>query len=131
MTLHDIAMTRFAQWWRRTVRAGHGFAQGLYLHGASGEHHRVWESCRAWIWGFLLPLICVTIGFVWRPCGWLVFLIYPLQVVRQMLRVSGSLRDRAIIAVFQMLSRFAEVLGQIRFFNELLRGRQVRLIEYK
>jgi GT2 family glycosyltransferase len=131
MTLHDIAMTKFSQWWRRTVRAGHAFAQGAYLHGASAEHHRLWESSRAWIWGFLLPLVCLASGLAWGPWGWLVCLIYPLQVLRQMSRTPGSLRDRAVIAVFQMLSRFAEVWGQIRFFYDLVRGRQVRLIEYR
>lgn len=33
MTLHDAAMTRFGQWWKRTVRAGHAFAEGAALHG--------------------------------------------------------------------------------------------------
>ena len=34
MTLHDAAMTRFSQWWIRTRRAGHAFAEGAWLHGA-------------------------------------------------------------------------------------------------
>ncbi len=28
MTLHDAAMTRFSQWWRRSLRAGHAYAEG-------------------------------------------------------------------------------------------------------
>lgn len=33
MTLHDAAMTRFSQWWKRSVRAGHAFAEGATRHG--------------------------------------------------------------------------------------------------
>jgi glycosyltransferase involved in cell wall biosynthesis len=33
MTLHDAAMTRFGQWWKRNVRAGHAFAEGNWRHG--------------------------------------------------------------------------------------------------
>ena len=39
MTLHDAAMTRFSQWWRRSKRAGFAFAEGAHLHGASQERH--------------------------------------------------------------------------------------------
>lgn len=34
MTLHDAAMTRFSQWWRRTLRSGHAYAEGAWIHGA-------------------------------------------------------------------------------------------------
>ncbi len=39
MVLHDAAMTRFAQWWRRTTRSGHAFAEGAWLHGLQPERH--------------------------------------------------------------------------------------------
>ena len=32
MTRHDAAMTRFAQWWRRTVRSGYAYAEIAQLH---------------------------------------------------------------------------------------------------
>src|SRR4051794_35223241 len=37
MTLHDMAMTRFGQWWKRAVRAGHAFTEGAAMHGAPPE----------------------------------------------------------------------------------------------
>ena len=39
MTGHDMAMTRFAQWWRRSVRAGHAYAEGAARHGRGPERH--------------------------------------------------------------------------------------------
>jgi GT2 family glycosyltransferase len=49
MTLHDAAMTSWGQWWRRTLRAGHAYAEGAAMHGAAsgaalrarGAEHRV------------------------------------------------------------------------------------------
>ena len=34
MTLHDIAMTRLRQFWKRSERAGYAFAEGAAMHGA-------------------------------------------------------------------------------------------------
>jgi hypothetical protein len=58
-------------------------------------------------------------------------LIYPFQVLRQVLRNRGSARHRAVMAVFQVLARFPEALGQFRFLCDRLFGRSSRLIEYK
>ncbi len=58
-------------------------------------------------------------------------MIYPLQVARQIVRGRGPLYDRAVIAMFQVLARFPEGLGQIRFMRDRLLGRPAKLIEYK
>jgi glycosyltransferase involved in cell wall biosynthesis len=131
MTLHDVAMTHFGQWWRRTLRTGYSFAQGAYLHGAAPERHRVWESRRAWLWGVLVPFVCLLIGVLYEPWGWAVWLVYPVQIIRQTIRNPGPLGDRAVRALFQVLARFPEAWGQIKFTADRLLGRQTRLIEYK
>jgi GT2 family glycosyltransferase len=131
MALHDASMMHFGQWWRRTLRSGYGFALGAYLHGASAEQHFVWESRRAWIWGIWLPLACLALGLMFGPWGWAAWLIYPLQISRQTVRNPGPMRDRALLALFQVLARFAEALGQIRFMRDRLVGRQAQLIEHK
>ena len=131
MTLHDAAMTHFGQWWRRAVRAGYAFAQGAHLHGAPPERHWVWESRRAWLWGVWLPLGCLAASvFLW-PWGVITWLIYPLQVLRQTIRNSGPLSDRATIAAFQVLARFPEGIGQFKFLRDRLFGAQASLVEYK
>jgi GT2 family glycosyltransferase len=131
MTLHDADMTRFDQWWRRVLRSGYVFAQGSYLHGASPERYYVWESRRALLWGIWLPLACLAAGLILGPWGWTIWLIYPLQVLRQTVRNRGSLSNRARLALFQLLGRFPESFGQIKFVCDRLRGRQPLLIEYK
>jgi GT2 family glycosyltransferase len=131
MTLHDAAMTRFGQWWRRVVRSGYAFAQGAQLHGSSSERHWVWESRRAWLWGAALPLTGLVTGVAFGPWGLVIWLVYPAQLLRQIGRGDGPLRRRAIIAAFQVLARFPEAFGQCKFFRDRLCGRPGRLIEYK
>lgn len=131
MTLHDAAMTRFSQWWKRILRSGYAFAHGAHLHGRSPERHWVWESRRAWLWGVWLPLGCLAAGLALGPWGWATWLIYPLQIVRLTVRNSGPLRDRATLAFYQVLGRFPEALGELKFMRDRVVGRRSRLIEYK
>lgn len=131
MALHDAAMTHFGQWWKRSLRCGYAFAQGADLHGKRPERHFVWESRRARLWGIYLPLICIFAGILLNPIGWLTFLIYPVQVVRLTIRNHGSLSHRMLIASFQVLGRFPEGLGQIKFITDRFSNRRAQLIEHK
>lgn len=131
MAIHDAAMTRFGQWWSRSMRTGYAFAQGAYLHGALPERHKVWESRRTWLWAIWLPLACVITGLSFPPWGWLAWAIYPAQIARQTLRNPGTPYERFMLSFFQMLSRFPEGIGQVMFVRDRLLGRQARLIEYK
>jgi hypothetical protein len=65
------------------------------------------------------------------PWGWVAWLIYPLQILRQTVRNRGPLSDRAVLALFQVLARFPEGWGQIKFMWNRLLSRQAHLIEYK
>src|SRR5262249_7415388 len=86
MAWDDAGMTRFGQWWRRALRSGYASAQGTWLHGASPECYRVWESRRSWIWGLWLPLAVIGAGILFGPWGLMLWLVYPLQILRQTIR---------------------------------------------
>lgn len=126
MTLHDAAITRWRQWWRRTVRAGHAFAEGAWLHGAPPERHWVRETRRAVFWGLVLPVVILSAALLLDArAGWLV-LLYPLQWTRL------AIRDRSpATAFFTVAGKFAETQGVLKFHLTRLLGRTGRLIEYK
>jgi GT2 family glycosyltransferase len=131
MTLHDAAMYRFSQWWTRMKRSGFAAAQGAALHGKPPERHYVADTWRAWIWGACVPaliLMLLLAGYRW---GAFLLLIYPLQVVRLGLRGSGTPRRKWLYAVALVVSKFPEVLGQLRFMLDRWRHVQTQLIEYK
>ncbi len=131
MTLHDAAMTRFSQWWKHTMRAGHAFAEGAYLHGAPPERHWINESRRAWLWGLGIPVVALLIGLINFKWGILCLLIYPIQVIRLAIRNAAQGKHPWVMAFFLVLGKFPEMLGQIKFFQRLYSGKQGKLIEYK
>jgi GT2 family glycosyltransferase len=121
MTLHDAAMTRFSQWWRRTVRAGHAFAEGRAKHGPD---HWGAETRRALIWGAGLPMVVLIAGGL-VPYGWALVLVYPAQFLRL------AMRGGVVWGFFTLIGKFAEARGALGYYWMRARGRRTRLIEYK
>lgn len=124
MTLHDAAMTRFGQWWKRTRRGGHAFAEGAALHGGLSERHWVAETRRAVLWGAVLPVLALA-GALVTPWALLLLALYPLQVLRLAPRHGW---ERAF---FMTLAKFPEAQGVLEYWLNRLRQRRSRLIEYK
>lgn len=126
MVLHDAAMTRFSQWWRRTVRSGHAFAEGAWLHGFESERHWVRETLRAVLFGGVLPLAIVLLAVGVSPWALLTVLVYPAQVLRLSRGQGGFTR-----AFYLVLGRFPECVGVMKFLGTRLARTDARLIEYK
>ena len=131
MTLHDAAMTRFGQWWRRCLRAGFAYAEGARLHGALPERHWVRESRSAWVWGAGLPAVIVIAVLGFGPLAFWGLAIYPLQVLRLALRPQGRSGARWARAFFLVAGKFPEALGQLKSWLLHARHRRAVLIEYK
>ena len=126
MTLHDAGITRFSQWWKRTVRSGHAFAEGAWLHGDQPERHWVRESRRTWFWGVYLPLSILVAMIGVDHWAALLALAYPLQWLRLVQR-NGSPRS----STFLIIGKFAEAWGAGKFHTSRLRGLAGPIIEYK
>jgi GT2 family glycosyltransferase len=126
MTLHDAAITRFGQWWRRARRAGHAYAEGAAMHGAAPERHRVAQTRRALIWGFALPVAVLVLAPLVPPLALLLALAWPVQVAR-LARRSGDLSE----ALFLTLGKIPEAIGVLDYHLGRLSGRRRGLIEYK
>jgi len=126
MTLHDADLSRFSQWWNRTRRAGHAFAQGAFMHGAPPERHKVRETKSAVLWGLCLPLGLILLTALIGPWSLLGFVAYPLQTLR--LRQKGF---SGADALFLVLGKFPEAQGVAEFHWRRLTGRARGLIEYK
>ncbi|MEZ5798321.1 MAG: glycosyltransferase family A protein [Paracoccaceae bacterium] len=130
MTLHDAAMTRFGQWWRRSRRAGHAFAEGAALHGAGPERHWRAETRRALVWGLGVPVAAAALMLV-HPAGAALILAWPAQMARLGWRWRRQGRAGAEAAVFTVLGKLPEAQGVLGYWLGRLRGRRRGLIEYK
>ncbi|WP_434618750.1 glycosyltransferase family 2 protein [Tabrizicola sp. M-4] len=124
MTLHDAAMTRFGQWWKRMRRSGHAYAEGAALHGSPPERHFVTETRRALLWGAAIPLAAL-IGTALTPWALLILLLWPLQILRLAPRLGLSR------AAFLTIGKMPEALGVAEYWLRRIAGRRAGLIEYK
>ena len=107
MTLHDVAMTTWWQWWQRNRRSGFAGAEAWHRRGAE-DPRLIKHVVSNLLWG--LP----PFWLLWPMLWWRVY------------RRSG-----AVYATHIVLGKVPHCFGQLGFWWSNLRARKMRLIEYK
>ncbi len=134
MSWHDANMMHFIEWWRRTVRTGHAYAEGATMHGKSVQKHNV-RQCRSnWVWGLILPIFMAVLAAPTHGLSLLLLLGYVLllyRVFKWRKSLGNSHRNAIIYAGFTVLGKFPCALGQILYWKNRLQGKVSTLIEYK
>ncbi|MGF1499200.1 MAG: glycosyltransferase family 2 protein [Elainellaceae cyanobacterium] len=133
MTLHDAKMLRFGQWWKRSQRSGHAYAEGAWLHGRPPERHWVRETTSILVWGLFLPLLSLGLAAVSHGFSLLLLLVYPILSARIFINSTKTLptKDAGFYALFCVIGKFSQASGALQFYWRRLRGQQSLLIEYK
>jgi glycosyltransferase involved in cell wall biosynthesis len=135
MTLHDASMTRWSQWWRRTERSGHAFAEGVARHGRAPERHWVRENRSVRFWGLLVPLAALAAAWPTYGLSLLVaaagYAVLFARIFRHGRRRDYSRRDALDYALFTVLGKFPQAVGYLRYHVNRLLSRRTPLIEYK
>lgn len=135
MTLHDAAILRFGQWWKRATRTGHAYAELAHRHP---ERQR--QRLRVIGWGLVLPLVFAAgllgallidtwLGLVPLAAA----LLWLAQALRMAWRRRRDLSPRIALAYgfLLMTAKFAEGIGLLRYVRGQLGGGKAALIEYK
>lgn len=140
MSLHDAAMDRFGQWWKRAERAGHAYAEGMARHGGRPWRHNVREVRSILFWAVAVPLVIIAgvIGMLWSP--WPGFgavgaaLLLPVlwwRIYRYRRGRGDPASDCRVYATFVVLGKWPECKGILSFWLHRILGRRRALIEYK
>jgi len=139
MAWHDLAMTRFKQWWKRQVRGGYG---GLDVATRFGLSSFKRNSYRARFWTLwlivIVAIVAANLGYdlsigVQLACIIIAFL-WPLQLFRitlNTLKRGWSFFLSLQYAWFTMLSFWPQMVGQIHYLADMKQSGNVRLNEYK
>jgi GT2 family glycosyltransferase len=137
MTLHDAAMTRFGQWWRRVERSGHAYAELDARH--PGEWRRRVRA--ALFWGAAVPggVLALLLLAALARSAWVAVAagLLALLPVAQFARVARReargrpVREAATWSLFLLLDKPPHALGIARYWWARARGRRTALIEYK
>ena len=135
MTFHDAQIMHLKLWYKRSVRNGHAYAEGAWLHGKPPEKHWVKESRRIWFWGLILPL--VSIASIWLTGGISIVLLsiaYSILFFRvyKYAKTTGiPSSDALLYGLFCVLDKFPQLVGQIQFHLSRFLGKKRAIVEYK
>ena len=138
MTGHDLAMTRWQQYWRRAVRAGHAYAEVAARF--RGTATPLWEDdarrnrIRG---GVLLLTLALGVGGALLGSAIIPLLVVGLWLalaVRTALKVGWKSRDlltRFLYGLHSHVQQIPILVGQFGYYRDRWRGRRRGLIEYK
>ncbi len=134
MTLHDVQMLHFGQWWRRTERSGHAFAESRALHGSGRERFCVHEVRSIVEWGFLFPIAALVLAWFTWGASLLLLLGYVLlwrRVRAHRLEHGDPPALADLYARYVVIGKLAQFVGCLRYWIGRFAGRRSSLIEYK
>ncbi len=134
MTWHDANITQWRQWWLRTKRAGHAYAECYNMHRLDGTAFRKRELRSILFWGLGLPSLVLLAAYPTYGLSLTLFAAYPLlwwRIRRYRLGCGDQAAQAAIYASFCLLGKFAEGAGALRYGLGRLTGSSEKIIEYK
>ncbi len=137
MTLHDLAIRRWRQYWRRACRTGYAYAQ--MARRTRGNAIRLWTRESAHNRSRALALIALVFtiisgSFVWQPAAFAGILLICGLVVRSAWKSRWKSHDPVSLLLYGVHSHVQQIpifAGQLEFQLDLLRNRRRGLIEYK
>jgi len=139
MTLHDLAITHWSQYWQRTVRGGHAYAEistllrdtaiPLWQKESRQNFFKASVLTGLFILGFIMTLFLKS--FI--PLG-ISLLLFLLLSLRSAIKARWKSSNPLTLFLYGLHSQFQHIpiaLGQLSFYYHHWRGKRRRLIEYK
>ena len=144
MTLHDAAMTRAIQWWRRTKRGGFSSAEAVYRLGSEASESDRHSVRGVVVWVAILPVLvglslavaalCVSLQFALVLATGAMALVI-LQTARIARRRASSVgenpADSWLYAVSLMAAKLPKAVGMLRCWRLRRRREVATLIEWR
>jgi GT2 family glycosyltransferase len=141
MGFHDVDLTRFAQWWKRSRRTGHAYAELAHRHPDARDPNWPRTIYSFAFWGAAMPfaLLCSLVLATVADARWwllagLILLTWPvriLQYARRKYRAGMKPKLAAVSASLLMIGMVSQLMGFVEYHRNRLLGRQSQLIEHK
>jgi glycosyltransferase involved in cell wall biosynthesis len=139
MTGHDLAMTKWSQYWKRATRAGHAYAEISQRMAANGQTFWADEVVRnrkraLTLMGVALWAVLSTAVFrSWWPLL-LAFLFYAALALRSAYKARWKSHDAFTLLLYGIHSHLQQIpiyFGQRSYWRHRQQGQQAELVEYK
>ncbi len=134
MSKHDANILHLSQWYKRSKRGGHGYANIHHLHGKGPEKYFLKEIKSVTFWGFLVPASFIFFLFT-APfislliiCGYTAFIG---KTVLRRIRSGDSLPTAIAYGALIFTGKIPEFMGILQYCKNHLLSRKHQLIEYK
>ncbi|MEM1098766.1 MAG: glycosyltransferase [Planctomycetota bacterium] len=140
MCEHDIAMTRFGEYWKRSRRSGHAYAEVGWMHRDGDGWPWLTRAVALVLQGLLLPALIVAAlasTIVWWPMVFvagvltLPFAWWTFRMVRWCTKRGYPFGDSLRYAAANVACRPAAGWGVLQYVWGCVTGRRTTLIEYK
>jgi glycosyltransferase involved in cell wall biosynthesis len=142
MTMHDLDLRRFSQYWRHAVRAGYAYAEMSHRFGGSPDPMWLRESKRNVLAGiFWMAWLAAALGMLLFASLWAVpgIALWITATVAVSARSGWKARSKApgqpaLLLLYGMHSHLQQIpilFGQFKYFRDRHFGKQRKLIEYK
>ena len=134
MTYHDANITTISQWYRRSKRGGHGYANINHLHGDAPEYYFRKELLSVLFWGAVFPFLLVLSLFVNHFITIAMVGVYLLFIAKTVARkvIDGhSMKIAFSYGYLIYTGKIAELMGILQYWKTRLTSGQFKLIEYK
>jgi cellulose synthase/poly-beta-1,6-N-acetylglucosamine synthase-like glycosyltransferase len=138
MTMHDLDLRRFSQYWKRATRAGYAYAEISNRFRSSPDKMWLQESKRNaklgifWITWFLLG-ICLAAFTSWLFIPWLAFVL--LVTARSGWKARSKAPGKGLLlqlyGIHSHMQQIPILFGQLSYFADRYLGKQRKQIEYK
>lgn len=139
MTGHDLAITRFSQYWHRAVRTGYAYAEVSAKFKNSDLPLWDKEARRNLVHGAGLIALVVSASLISLAMKSVIPIVVATAMIaalvtRTAFRLRWKTADRAtrlLYALHSQLVQIPQLFGQLKYRRDRLRGRTAELIEYK
>lgn len=133
MTVHDAALLRFGQWWQRQRRAGHAYAETVWIHRRRPDRNRLRRLVSILFWGACVPGASAALALPTHGLSLLVLAgwIRPALSAYRDARNRWPARVARRWAIACAVGKVPEAYGALGFFLNRVRDRRATLIEYK
>ncbi len=139
MTLHDLAIHRWSQYWRRAIRTGHAYAEvstllrdtatPLWQHESRKNFFKASALAGIFLIGLIMTLLLTS---PWPLLGSV--LLFILLSVRTAIKARWRSNNTLTLFLYGLHSQFQHIpiaIGQLSYYYNRWRGQRRRLIEYK
>jgi GT2 family glycosyltransferase len=134
MSEHDANITRIAQWYKRAMRCGYGYANIHELHGHGPDKYFRRELTRVLVWGGITPVAFLVALLFYPALAALIAAGYFMLIARlawRRYRCGDSPRLALVYATLIYTCKIPELVGALRYWKNRLFARNHTLIEYK